>query len=455
MIRKFKKHQIVDMYEIVKDLEGHIFALGRIGGGKSVSLLSIILGFMEILKYKYWDIYGGERHEGIYTTIPNQDHSFWEDLKKLGQLNESGPKQQYVNLLYPYFASKFPKKLPQKSPYVQSKAFTLPLKEVMAEYVRMVLGNMSEASKYTWNEINHVIKKKDTCAVLMDLSQRFKGSNTTLHKSFITPMHREKFLMSHNCDYNLDLVAEAKNKEAITVLCLDYVPPVYHLFIINYIIKKITELVDVNTIHKKNILFIREAATFFRATDDSILEDRFKIFRANLMDYIRMGRRGTYFALDCQSAHEVKSLVQGSEDFLLMFKTTAWRDKEEMCAELKRERRMRPDQIANLAFLEKGEAFIAETGKVVKKVKVSLPRTMYWKKEYPNFYKRLWENHGGGWMNTSVIKEHIDELYKDNLNDYKQKEKVISEPQKVKIVPELDIIKIKKPSLPKIPDKYN
>ena len=136
-----------------------------------------------------------------------------------------------------------------------------------------------------------------------------------------------------------------------------------------------------------------------------------------------MGRRGMYFALDCQSANEVKGLVQGSEDYLLMFKTTSFKDKQEMCDELKRERRMRNDQVGDLAFLEKGECYVAETGRVVKKIRLILPRTLYWKKEYPNFYKGLWDNYDGEWGNIEATKDTIDEIYDNNKDDYKPKEK--------------------------------
>jgi hypothetical protein len=130
-----------------------------------------------------------------------------------------------------------------------------------------------------------------------------------------------------------------------------------------------------------------------------------------------MGRRGQYFALDCQSSSEVKGLVQGSEDYLMMFRTTAWRDKEDMCGELKREKRMRADQIAGLAFLDKGQCYIAETGRNVKKIQITLPRSMYWKKEYPSFYKVLWEKFNGEWHTTAETTDYIEERFGTSLHD--------------------------------------
>lgn len=427
MVKKFKKIPNIKIYSVDSELEGHIFGYGRIGAGKSVSIKSILEGYKDNRGYKIFDLYGGERYEGIYWTIPNQDDWFWKKLRVLGQFNEEGPKQYKVNLLYPYFDTKLPKKLPKKvingEIIVNSKVFTIPLKDIESKDLRMIIGNLSDTNKYAWDSISYAAKKVDGSGALNHLSKQYKAMNTLVYKNFIIQMIREKFLADNGCDYNLDLASEAKNQDVITILCLEFVPEKFHLFILNYIINKLTSLIDINKIKKKNIIFIREASAFFKATDDSVLEDRFKIFRTNMNDYIRMGRRGMYFALDCQSPFEVKGLVQGSEDYLLMFKTTSWRDKEEMCTELKKENRMRNDQIAALAFLEKGQAYIAETGKVVHKVQIALPRTMYWKKEYPNFYKRLWESCGGEWLNISNIKEEIREKFKEDEKRYKELEK--------------------------------
>lgn len=417
---RYRPSSPIKYYNIDNELNGHIVSYGIIGSGKSVSTLSILQGYLDNKKYKIWDLYGGERNEGLFWTIPNKDKLYWEKLKVLGTLDEEGPKQYKVNLLYPYFESKLPKNLPIKLPDVNSKLFTIPLKDVEIDDIRMILGNPAETNKYIWEEILNFIKKTDTCGVLGDLSKKFKGESTILHKNFIVPMMREKFLMNSGCDYNLDLEKEAENQDVVSVLCLDFIPEKYHLFIINYIIRKLNDLVDVDKIPKKNILNMREVAMFFRATEDSVLEDKYKLFRTNMSHYMRMARRGAYFALDCQSPAEVKGLVGGSESYLMMFCTTAWRDKQEMCEELKRERRMNSNQIADLAMLNPGEAYIAERGQLVKKVKISLPRTIYWKKEHPDFYKSLWDSNGGKWHNTEEISLYINDLINKDKGKYKE-----------------------------------
>ena len=303
MIREFKKRQTsVDLYELKGHLEGHIFSYGRIGGGKSVSTLSIIQGFHDNYGYKIFDLFGGERHEGLFWTLPSQDTNYWIKLGSIGKFDEEGPKQYKVNLLYPYFESKLPKKLPKKNPYVTSKIFTIPMTSLIAEDVSMVIGSTSETSKYELNELLYNINKKTNSGNVVDLieSKKMKMLKTTLfYKNFLLPLIRNKFLMDNYCDNNLDLISEMKDRETISVLCLDYVPEQFHIFILNYILRNVMDLIDLNKIPKKNIGFIREAATFFRATDDSVLDDRFKMFRTIMAHYIRMGRRGFHQVLDC------------------------------------------------------------------------------------------------------------------------------------------------------------
>lgn len=423
MIKEFRKRQTsIDFYELKGYLEGHIFVYGRLGGGKSVSTKSIIEGFHDNFQYKIFDLFGGERHEGLFWTIPSQEFNYWTKLGGIGKFDQEAPKQYKVNLLYPYFGHKLPKKLPKKEPYITSKVFTIPIKSLISEDISMVIGNPSETSKYAFEEWQYKCTKKTTSVDMLDIIEKIKGSkNNPFYKNFLLPLSREGFLMDNYCDYNIDLVSEMKDRESISVLCLDFVPEKYHIFVLNYLLRHIMDLIDLNKIPKRNIGFIREAATFFRATEDSVLEDRFKIFRTLMAHYIRMGRRGFHFALDCQSASETRGLVQGSEDYMLMFKTTSWRDKQEMCDELKREKRMRQDQVADLGFLEPGQAYIAETGRNVKKVQITLPRTMFWKKDYGNFYRSLWERFGGDWSSTEVIKDYIENKCK-TVNTPKKKE---------------------------------
>ena len=55
MIKKFRKFSDLQTYNLKGYLEGHIFSYGRLGGGKSVSTLSIIQGYHDIFGYKIFE----------------------------------------------------------------------------------------------------------------------------------------------------------------------------------------------------------------------------------------------------------------------------------------------------------------------------------------------------------------------------------------------------------------
>jgi len=438
MFKKYRRGINVRLYETTADLDGHMFAYGRIGAAKTCTLLSLSQGFLDVRNYKVFDLFGGERNEGKYWTLPNEDIDFWKKCNMIGNLDEEGPKQYNVNLLYPYFESKLPDKLPkklikqnkgdklpEKELCVNSKVFTIPLKNITIEDIKLVLSNVPDTARYMLGEIVAAAKKTDNAGALSYLSNKFKATNTSLYKNFLLPMYREKLLADKYCEYNLDIISEIKNKEVVTVLCLDFVPNNFKLFVINYILRQIKQFIDTcSKTYKKNILIFREASAIFKSVDDSIIDDTVKAFKNLMTNYIRYGRRGMYFFLDTQSSSETKGMVQGSEDFLIMCKITSWRDKEEICSELRREKRMTSDQIADLANLKKGEAYIVETGKVAHKYKLAFPRTMYWKKEYPDFYKVLWERYGGHWIYTNEVKDYINERFVECNNKYKEKKSI-------------------------------
>lgn len=414
MLKKLRKESDLKFYVPMEKLEGPVFAYGRVGSGKTVSLMGLMQTYHDEFGYTGWDIFGGNRHESEYWGIPSDADKEWAKLARLGKLNEPGGKQYDLLYMFPYFQSMFPDRLPSKTPFVQSLPITFALKDARIDDIEMITGSLAETSKYVWNEILHRATKKTTSADLLDIAADLKAENTTIYKSFLVPMSREHFLMDSYCDTNFDIKTEAKNKSRIKVLVLKFVPKEFRLFVINWFLRRLVNLLDDGVIPKKNILLVREASVFFRATENSVLPENLKLFRTNFAEYIKEGRRGMYFFLDCQSSVETRGIVQGQEDMLLLFRMTSWRDKADLCDELKRERRMRADQVADLARLDKGECYVVESGKNVKKVKFMVPRTMFWKKERGNFYKSVWENYGGQWINAKGQIEYIEERCKQN-----------------------------------------
>ena len=102
---------------------------------------------------------------------------------------------------------------------------------------------------------------------------------------------------------------------------------------------------------------------------------------------------------------------------------TSYPDKMILCDELKREKRMRSDQIAELSFLEKGQCFIAETARIVKKVQFTLPRTMFWKKDNGNFYTNIWPKYvGDKWLYVEETEDYLDLRCEEMSNKYKEME---------------------------------
>ena len=301
---------------IPPSLTGGAFFYGKIKSGKTCAMMALAQKYKDNpnMNYKIIDLFGGYRKENLYWALPSVDHEYWERVRKVLNIDikQELPKQYKVNLLYPFFASLLPNQLPSDAPNVKSKIFTIPFKDVVSDDIKLVINNMSQQAQYTWREALLQIKKTDGGAKLNDVLIKFQAENINLYRNFAMPLAKEGLLQSEDCDYNLDILAELKDMETISVLCLDFIPPVYHLFIMGWILRKTTELIDSGKIRTKNIFILREASEFFKATDNSISEDRIKFFRSLMSNYIRYGRRGMHTFLDTQSPSETKGLVEGS-----------------------------------------------------------------------------------------------------------------------------------------------
>jgi len=392
-------------------LVGAIFNYGRIGSGKTTAMMSLAQKYHDVVNYKIIDLHGGERNEQHYWSMPSRDYSYWAKVKKYLRLSNEGPKQYKVHFLYPCFKG-MRVKLPQNTPYVQSSVFTIPFKDITIDDISLVVGTSATTNEYFWREALEMCKDKHGPAFLDKAFHSLKGTNTAIYKNFVKPLTDARLLSSRRGDYNIDLAEEIKDRDTITAICLDFVPKEYKLFIMGWMLRQLSSLLDAGKIHNKNIVMIREAAEFFRATDTSILPDKYKIFRVQLSNHIRYGRKGIHCFLDCQSPSETRGLVDGSQDLTLFGRLTSEADKAAGLDQLKRDGLVSSKQIADISILEPGQYYIAETGKRVKKRYFFLPRSMYWKKEYGNFFDNVWKQLVNKWVDVTTDIENIDEKHK-------------------------------------------
>lgn len=428
-IKKIRKVGLKESYDLVVPKNNNFFLANGVlshNSGKSVAMKSICERYHDNpeRRYKILDLWGGDRSEQLYWSIPNQDINYWMKFKKkLYFKEEGGPKQYKVRYLFPVTRN-LPKKLPANTPFVNSKLFTIPIKSITSEDISLVTGLVSQAGEFLWRECLENLRPTDNGAVLEKTMLDLKGGSTVVYKNFVKPLAKELLLQSDKCSLNLDLIEEMKDRETITVLVLDFVHKEFKLFILGWILRQINTLLDSGKIRRKNIVMIREAAEFFRATDDSVMPDRYKIFRKHISHYIRMGRRGVHLFLDAQSPNETRGLVESQNDLTIFGKLSGENDRISATQQLYKDGLMTKKQIQDMTFLEPGEYYFAESGKKVQKYYLFLPRTMYWKPGYGNFYKNIWKKMVDKWTNIDVDIEVLQNEYVKTANYMKETERL-------------------------------
>lgn len=301
MQRFYKKNPLRKaIFFDLPELEKPIFAFGVMGAGKTVTLMSMLQKYHDMpnKKYKIFDLYGGQRNEHNFWCFPSREYKYWDFLNKKLKLKEPGPKQYEVNLLYPCIGE-VPDKLPNHPPFIKSKLFTIPFNSLTISDVHLVIGMTSEEQNFQFRELMENINSKSTPADIVYQAKKNIKSVSTFYKNFILPLcEKDHFLQSENHSLNLDVKAEMKDREVISVLCLDFVPKEYHVFIMGWILRQMNVLLDKNKISGKNIVYIREAGEFFKS-DIVMVPERIKIFKVQLSDFVRMGRRGVFLLSDC------------------------------------------------------------------------------------------------------------------------------------------------------------
>lgn len=117
-------------------------------------------------------------------------------------------------------------------------------------------------------------------------------------------------------------------------------------------------------------------------------------------------------------------LSHNSADLVVFGRLTGEADKEAGTKQLYRDNLITRRQVQDLSVLMPGEYYFSESGKKAKKRYLFLPRSMYWKKGYGNFYDHIWKNLVDKWIDVRGTIEELDEEFK------KAKEIILEEERK-------------------------
>ena len=428
MLKKFYKKDPVEeiIMRMPPQLVGGAFFYAKIRGGKTAAMLSMALRYKDTYGYNIVDMYGGERNENMYALLSSDEINYWDYVKKKFNIkdNQEGPKQYKYIVWTPYFKTKIPKKRPHDPPNVINKLITIPFKEIEIEDMKSGVNSISDTALSLWRDCLDDSKNSDAGPELKETIKKKKGENQLIYKNLLKPLIDEQFLQSKTCIYNLDILNDMKNRDAIKVLNLNHVPQVYHLFIIAWILRQIKDLLHKGKIKKRNVFLFREAREIFNVKDDSVTDDRIKWFRKLLINYIRYGRRGMHMFVDTQSPSETRGIVEGSQDLTFLGRTpaTSREDRAAIADALYSVGKITKKQIEMLGDLNPGEFFIIENNEDAKKRYVLLPRTLYWKEKYKNF-DNVWAQHVDKWIKTEEDKKMLNDDFRDRENKIKEKEK--------------------------------
>jgi len=404
--------------------------------------LTAIVQYYHAKKYKIWDLWGGKRKEGGFWCFPSDEHKLWFDYeKKVGEMTAPGPKQYKVNLMYPFFSTQMPDELPENKPFITSKPFTIFFKEIGNDEISTITGAITMKAQNVWKKIKKELPDKANGEDILAWFE--KGSNTqykryNIYESFILPFCENKILQGRDCVYNIDLKSESRDKEAITVLMDEYTPEEFKMFFIIYIMKRVYEMGEKDLISRRNLGFFRELNYFMKVQDESAQDaEQKQIMRNAFSNIARYGRSSFLIAGDTQSPSEVKGLVEGQDDMLLLNEMPSPTDREKTCDHLIRDGRMSPAQRDYLGSIEmgqdeekkpgyKGKLVVVERGKRARLIsRVQPPRTKCFKVSDGNFEK-VWKKLINKYLNLKDIKTNINDFYllrKDKMQKEKEFEK--------------------------------
>ena len=403
-------------YTPIWPLTGNCFSYGRIGSGKSFIVKTFAEHYYE-KGCKIWDFFGGKRGEGPFWAFPSDEIKLWREYEQVvGIMDIYGPKEYPVNLVFPFFYDELPRELPEKKPRISCKPMTIYFKEVTAADISLVIGNVSQQAKYVWN---YIVKELDDEANGQDIMNLMNGKfkrykELTIYKSFIFPLCQAKILVGKKCIHNLDLIAEAKKKKEVFVLCDDFTPEEFKLFIMGFLIRRLLKHVMDDKTHKHNIAVFREMSLFMKVIDASAQNaGQTQNFRGLITDVARYARSGLFIFGDTQSPQEVKGMVSGSEDLLILNEMPSPSDRDCACEPLRKDMRISSAQVSYIATMPVWEAVVVERGKKAQLIKrVQPPRTKCWKQNDVNFMS-AWKNIYNTYVDLNPMKDEIYTLYKE------------------------------------------
>ncbi len=416
------------------DLTGAIFVFGKIGSGKTVTLLTLsgIYHDNPARRYKIFDAWGGERNENLYWGLPSNKNRYWNYLKKALRLDEEGAKQYKVEYIYP-MNPKLRQKLPFNPPNVTSKIITFDINDIKAEDFSLVVGSISESSIGLWNEVIMDAKKGASAYEIAHLYRKRVSKTNILFNAAINPMVKKLLIQNKKSIFNYGQKQISKmldDQETITVLCMDGLDVEFQLFVVGYIIRKIKEEIDRR--RRKVIINMREVSEFFKVNDFSIVPERFKVMKRMLSNWIRYGRRGMHFILDVQSIADVRGIVGGQQDLTFLGRLPDQRDREEATRQLIRDGLIKDRHVKVLGTNSPGQFIVCPGGKQTQYNYMLLPRCRFWETSNGNFYNNVWKKEVGRWINFDEERDQMKEKYFEDVKEYEIRNKKVDKRRKIK-----------------------
>jgi len=136
-------------------------------------------------------------------------------------------------------------------------------------------------------------------------------------------------------------------------------------------------------------------------------------FRNLIVDIARYARSGGYIFGDTQSPNEVKGMISGSEDLLVLAEMPSQADRDAACESLRRDMRISPGQIAYIATMPIWEMVVVERGKKAVLIKrVQPPRSRSWKQNDVNFMS-CWKKMYNQYSQVNPIKDYMQQIYSE------------------------------------------